>query len=220
MTAPTAQTEKDPIVRFVDWINKNRRTAIVVVATLILGVAAIMYWNAARERRESFANSLLETARNAAAAGNTALAANDLASLSTTHRGTAAAEEAAILLAQIRLADGQPQTAQAEMQRYIAQGPSAQFRAPAYGLLGNAFEQAQSLDSAAVAYRNAAQAAWYDFLEAQYLIDAARVLIQAGDTIEAAALYDRIITDLSETDMVMEARLRLGEIRGGGIDDR
>ncbi len=215
MTAPILPKEKDPVGNAVDWVKKNQGNLIIGVATLIIVIAFVMYWGVAQQRRENFANGLLETARAVAATGNTALAATDLASLATTHRGTTAAEEAAILLARIRLTDGQPEAAVTEMQRFISDGPSAQFRAPAFALLGNAFEQLNSLDSAAAAYNNAASVAWYDFLEAQYLIDAARVYTAAGDTNAAIEAYERILSELAETDMAMEARLRLGELRVG-----
>jgi predicted negative regulator of RcsB-dependent stress response len=219
VTAPTERAERDPVVRIVEWIKKNQRT-LIIVATLVVGtIAAIMYMRVASERRENFANTLLSNARAVAATGNAALAITDLTDLVTSHRGTVAAEEAEILLARLRVSDGQSEAAVQSLQEYIGRGPSDQFRAAAYGLLGVALETV-SLADAADAYESAAAEAWYDFLAAQYLLDAGRVLTASGDTARAVAAYQRILDDLSETDMVTEARLRLGELQRADIDNR
>ena len=220
MTAPTEHTERDPIVRIVEWIKKHQRIMIVGAAFVVVSVAAIMYMRVAEERRENFADTLVANARAAASSGNVALAIADLSDLSTSHRGTVAAEEAEILLGQLRLTEGQAQAAVQSLQEYIGRGPSDQFRPAAYGLLAVALEQTVNLTDAATAYKNAADASWYDFLEAQYLLEAARTLTESGDTAQAVVIYQRILDDLPETDMVMEARLRLGELLRSDIDNR
>ena len=220
MTAPTEHTERDPVVRTVEWIKKNQRL-LIIVATLVVGsIAAVMFMRVSSAREENFANSLLSNARAVAASGNTALAITDLSDLVMRHRGTIAAEEAEIMLARLRLSEGQGEAAVQALQDYIGSGPSDQFRAAAYGLLGVALEQTVNLRDAAAAYENAAAEAWYDFLSAQYLLDAGRVLTTVGDSTQAIATYQRIIDELPETDMVMEARLRLGELQRADIDSR
>jgi len=81
-------------------------------------------------------------------------------------------------------------------------------------------DQVMDFDGAAASYLNAADAAWYDFLQAQHLLEAGRVFAASGDTAQAIATYQRLLDDLSETDMVMEARLRLAEIQRTDIDSR
>jgi predicted negative regulator of RcsB-dependent stress response len=219
-TAPTEHKERDPVVRIVEWINKNQRTLIVVAVVVVGSIAAIMYMRVAGARKENFANSLLSNARAVAASGNAALAITDLSDLVMSYRGTIAAEEGEVLLARLRLSEGQSEAAVQALQNYIARGPSDQFRAAAYGLLGGALEQTANFADAAEAYETAAAEAWYDFLSAQYLLDAGRALVEAGDSSRAIATYQRILDDLSETDMAMEARLRLGELQRADIDNR
>lgn len=216
----TENTDRDPIDRIVDWIKKRQRTFIGVAAIVVLSIAGFVYMKAARERREHFASSLVANARAVAYSGNLALAITDLSEVTVSHRGTVAAEEAEILLAQLRLSEGQAEGAVRSLQEYVERGPSEQFRAPAYGLLGVALEQTVNLADAAVAYHQAADAAWYDFLKAQYLLDAGRVRTEIGDTAVAVSIYQRILDELPETDMVMEARLRLGELLKSDIDNR
>ena len=220
MTAPTEHTDRDPVVRIVEWIKKHQRTLLVALAVVVISVAAVMYMRMASERRENFASSLVANARAVANAGNAALAITDLSDLALSHRGTTAAEEAEILLGQLRLSEGQAEAAVQSLQEYIGRGPSDQFQAPAYALLAVALEQTSDLDGAAAAYQHAADAAWYDFLKAQQLLEAARVLTAVGDTTQAIAVYQRILDDLSETDMVMEARLRLAELQKADVDNR
>ncbi|MFC1639580.1 tol-pal system YbgF family protein [Gemmatimonadota bacterium] len=220
MTAPIEHTDRDPVVRIVEWIKKHQRMLLVALAVVVLSVATVMYMRVSKERRENFAAALISNARAVASSGNVALAITDLSDLAASHRGTVAAEEAEILLGQLRLSEGQADAAVQSLQEYIGRGPSDQFRAAAYGLLAVALEQTSDLGGAATAYKNAADAAWYDFLQAQNLLDAGRVLTTLGDTTEAIAIYRRILDDLSETDMVMEARLRLGELLRADVDSR
>lgn len=220
MTAPIEHTDRDPVVRIVEWIKKHQRTLIVALAIVVLSIAGIMYMRMAGERRENFASSLVANARAVANAGNVALAITDLSDIASSHRGTVAAEEAEILVGQLRLSEGQADAAAQSLQEYIGRGPSDQFEASAYGLLAVALEQTSDFNGAAAAYLDAADASWYDFLEAQHLLDAGRVFTQTGDTTQAIATYQKILDDLAETDMVMEARLRLAELQRADIDSR
>lgn len=220
MTAPIEHTDRDPVVRIVEWIKKYQRTLIIAIAIVVLSIAGIMYMRMASERRENFASSLVGNARAVANSGNVALAITDLSDIAASHRGTVAAEEAEILVAQLRLSEGQADAAVQSLQEYIGRGPSNQFVASAHGLLAVALEQIMDFDGAAAAYLNAADAAWYDFLQAQHLLEAGRIFAETGDTTQAIATYQRLLDDLPETDMVMEARLRLAEIQRTDIDSR
>ena len=218
MTAPIHETERDPVARIAAWAKRNQR-ALTVGAAIVVGAGALVYYFfAAERRREDFASRELSNARLVVASGNPALAATNLAQLVATHAGTIAADEAAILLAQIRLSEGQADQAVAELSSLVSRGPADQFVAPAYGLLGNALEQVGNRTEAADAYRSAAEAAWYGVLKAQYLVDAARVLTDLGDTAQAATAYEEVLRDLSETDVAAEARMRLAEMRKSGIE--
>jgi predicted negative regulator of RcsB-dependent stress response len=212
LTGPHSPEQPDAVVRTVEWLTKHRNQLLAGAAVIAAIVLAVWYFFAAQQRRETVADRDLESARMAAAAGNQALAASDLARLIETYGGTVAAEEGAIELARIRLTEGQPAAAMVELRKLIASGPRSQFLAPAHGLLGAALEQAGNYAEAAHEYLVAADAAWYDFLQAQYLLDAGHVLIGAGDTATAITTYERMIRDLAETDEVVEARVRLAEI--------
>ena len=208
----THRDERDPVAQIQKWIHEKQR-ALIMGATAV-GVIAVVVWFtfAAKERRERFALSELENARISIQSGNLALAASDLTQLVQTYGGTTAGDEAAILLARVRLLENQAGIAAVELRNFLAEEPASQFRAPAYSLLASALEATGNYAEAAEAYEVAAEAAWYDFLKADYLNDAGRVRLLAGDTTAARAAYQRVIDEFPETQGVIEARVRASEL--------
>jgi tetratricopeptide (TPR) repeat protein len=211
----TAQVE--PFVeRVVGWIKGHRQAAGWIATVLFVG-AGLFVWNLSSTRRsESIAARQLQGARYAFDNQNLPLAANELSRITENYAGTKAAEEARLLLAQVRLTQGQsPQVVQ--LLGDFAPSTSPQYRAQAYGLLGAAHENLGRPRDAAEAYERAAQAARMDFLEAQFLSDAGRAWVAAGDTAKGVASYRRIVEQLPETPAVVEAKVRLGEITKGTL---
>jgi predicted negative regulator of RcsB-dependent stress response len=182
----------------------------------VVVVAAVGVWfvREYRERKELAAQSALDAARAAVQANNLPLAASDLGRIVSSYRGTRTADEAAILLAQVRTLQGQPAVAAEELQRAIEQGFTDLYRAPAYGLLGTALEDAGRPLDAAAAYEAAASHAWYEFLKVQYLNDAGRAYAAAGDTARAIAVYRRVVTEFGDSEGATESRVRLAELEG------
>ena len=215
MTTPQAPAKQDPVERTIEWINKHRNQLIVGFAIIVVVALSTFLFTTSQRRKQDFASAELENARAVAAAGNLALAASDLSQLIDTYRGTLAAEEATIVLAQLRLTEGQPAAAMVEIRKLLDSGPSSQFVAPAHGLMGNALEQVGNASEAAQEYLVAADAAWYQFLSAQYLLDAGRAFRAAGDSASAITTYQRVVADFADTDLAVEARVRLNELRPG-----
>ena len=166
-------------------------------------------------RKEAFAGRALDQARNAAESGNLALAASELQKVSTTYSGTKAAQEAVITLNQVRLVNGQHELAAVGLQDFLKGRPSAQFRAPAYGLLGRALENAKRPADAADAYGKASAAAEVDYLRADYLLDAGRAWLAAGERDKAIASYERVTKEYPKTAANTEAEIRLTELTAG-----
>ncbi|MDZ4863472.1 MAG: tetratricopeptide repeat protein [Gemmatimonadota bacterium] len=164
------------------------------------------------QRKEAFAGRALDQARNAAESGNLALAASELQKVSTTFSGTRAAQEAVITLNQVRLVNGQHELAAVGLQDFLKGNPSPQFRAPAYGLLGRALENAKRPGEAADAYGKASGTADVDYLRADYLLDAARAWMAAGEREKAIASYQRVTKDFPKTAANTEADIRLAEL--------
>ena len=197
----------------IEWISKHRRRVTGTLAAVLVIAAGVWMTVQYQRNKQAQAERSLNEARVAAQSGNLPLAASDLSRLIATHGGTAAADEAFILLAQVRLIQDQPSLAVQELRGALSGGLETQFRAPAYGLLGTAEEQLGNMAAAGEAYETAAEESWYTFLKAQYLSDAGRVYWAAGDTTRALEAYERVLDEFEDSPSSTEARVRLGELR-------
>ncbi len=212
MTIPTTP-ERDPGKRIVEWVHTHRRSAIGTLVGVALIAGSIWFVLEYQQRKEVAAAVALEGTRMATQAGNLPLAASDLLRLIDTYPGTQAADEAVVILAQVRLGLDQPSIAVAELERAIEAGLADQFRAPAYGLLANALEHVGSPAEAGEAYENAAGATWYEYLSAEYLNEAGRAYWTAGDTARAISAFERVLSEFEDAPGATEARVRLAELR-------
>ena len=213
-TGQPAAAESSALTWLAEWIKGHRQAA--TYAGVVLALAAGLFgWNLlSTKTAERNAGSQLEQGRLALDSKNYPLAASVLAQVVENYSGTHAAQEGAILLAQVRLAQGQTQQAIDVLQRY-APNADRDFRAQAYGLLGAAYENALKPKDAATAYEQAAAAAQYPFLRAQFLADAGRAWIGAADTARALVAYRTIVQQLDSTSAVGEANVRIGELTKG-----
>ncbi len=202
--------------RFGAWVKAHRQLSSWIGAIVVVG-AGLFIWNLSTQRRsEEIASRDLQGARFAFENQNLPLAASELAKVVENYSGTNAAAEARLLLANVRLLQGQPQQAVAVMKDY-APGAGSAYRAQAYGLLAGAFENMGRFREAGEAYENASAAARLDFMKAQFLADAGRAWTVAGDTAKAVADYQRILKDYAKEGAATEAKVRLGELRKGTV---
>jgi tetratricopeptide (TPR) repeat protein len=196
------------------WIRSHKQAS--AYFAVALGIAAGLFaWSLLTAKTEERnAGGKLEQGRLALDSKNYPLAASVLSQVVENYSGTHAAQEGSILLAQVRLAQGQTQQAIDALQRFAPKADK-QFRAQAYGLLGAAYENALRPKDAAAAYEAAADAAEYPFLRAQFLSDAGRAWLSVGDTAKAIVAYRTIAEKLDSTSAAGEAKVRLGELTKG-----
>ncbi len=214
---PAAAGTENPILTALNaWIKGHRQAVSWLVTLMILG-AGLGAWSLMSSRQtEARAARDLVGARLAFESRNYPLAGSELSRIAENYSGTRAAEEATLLLAQVRLVQGQSQLAVEQLARF-APGASRQYKAQAYGLLGAAYENLGHAGEAAGAYEAAAAASGMPFLRAQYLSDAGRAWVAAGDTAKALTAYREIVTKLDSAGTVVEAKVRIGELtRGAG----
>ncbi len=211
---PAAAPDTNVLTWLVQWIKGHKQRAAYLGAALAL-VAILFVWNLLSTRTaERSAGRRLEQGRLALASKNFQLAASVLSQVVENYSGTRAAQEGNILLAQVRLAQGQSQQA-IDLLKEFASNASRDYRAQAYGLLGAAYENASHPRDAADAYQHAADAAQYPFLRAQFLSDAGRAWLAVGDTAQAIKAYKTIAQQLDSTSAATEAKVRLGELTKG-----
>jgi tetratricopeptide (TPR) repeat protein len=197
----------------VAWVKRHRQrlswgVGIVVVA------GGLFAWKVLSTREsERVASVQLSTARFALESKNYALAASELSRIVENYSGTRSANEAAVLLAQARLAQGQSQQAVTVLKDF-APGASADYRSQAYGLLGAAYENLGRASDAAGAYHLAANDARLPFLRNEFLADEARAWLLVPDTAKARSALEAIAGGTDSTRAVFEAKERLGELSG------
>jgi predicted negative regulator of RcsB-dependent stress response len=216
-TAAARAAEENPrLVAVARWIGANRQKALALASVLVIA-AGLVAWNSLSARQtEQAAGVRLNSARLAFESRNYPLAASELSQIVENYSGTRAAHEAHILLARVRLQQGQAQQAIELLKRY-APNADAAFRAQAFGLLGTAYENAGHPKEAADAYQQAAEAAQLPFLRAQFLADAGRAWVAAGDSAKAVQAYRAVLAESDSAAMLMgaEAKVRLAELTKG-----
>jgi predicted negative regulator of RcsB-dependent stress response len=217
-TAAGRAAEENPrLVAIARWIGAHRQKALALAAVLMVA-AGLLAWNSlSAKQTEQAAGVRLNAARLAYESRNYPLAASELSQIVENYSGTRAAHEAHILLAQVRLRQGQTQQAIELLKRYAPDADAA-FRAQAFGLLGAAYENLGHPKEAAEAYQQAANAARLAFLRAQFLADAGRAWVAAGDSASAVQAYRSILAESDSAAMLMaaEAKVRLAELTKGG----
>ena len=210
-----AATQVEPFFHRVLGWTRTHRQATNWVSAILFVAAVLVVWTASSTRRsEAIAGRQLQGARYAFDNNNLPLAASELARIIENYSSTNAAAEGRLLLAQVRLTQGQAQQA-VELLKDWASGSGGAFRAQAFGLLGAAYENLGKAREAAEAYQNGAERARMSFLKAQMLSDAGRAWAAAGDTTKAIAAYRRIVDDMPKEPAVTEATVRLGELTKG-----
>jgi predicted negative regulator of RcsB-dependent stress response len=196
------------------WVIQHRK-AVTWGALILLLAAGAFAWNFISTRQsERVASQQLSSARFALESKNYALAASELSRIAENYSGSRSADEASILLAQTRLAQGQSQQA-IDVLKQFAPKASADYRSQAYGLLGAAYENVGHPKEAAEAYEEASKNGRLPFERAQFLSDAGRSWLAARDTGRAVAAYQEIVSKLDSTASAFEAKVRLGELQAG-----
>ena len=206
--------EPNALTSLTNWIRNHKQAAAYLAVVLVVALGLFVWNLLSAKTAERSAGRQIAQGRLALDSKNYPLAASVLAQVVENFSGTHAAQEASILLAQARLAQGQTQQAIEVLQR-AAPKADKYFRAQTYGLLGAAYENALRLKDAASAYEAAAAAALYPFLRAQFLADAGRAWLAAGDTAKALAAYRTITEKLDSTSAAGEAKVRVGELTKG-----
>lgn len=202
--------------RFVGWVRAHRTLSSWIGTILVVGVGLFLWTQSTKQKTQDIASRDLQGARFAFENQNLPLAASELARVMENYSGTDAAEESRLLLANVRLLQGQPQQAVDVLNDY-APGAGRAYRAQAYGLLGAAYENLGRFREAAGAYESGVNAGQLDFFKAQLLSDAARAWVAAGETSKAIANYQRILKDFAKEGSATEAKVRLAELTKGAV---
>jgi predicted negative regulator of RcsB-dependent stress response len=219
MTKSETQTalppdDRDRLEPLVKWVRANEKVVAGIAVGIAIAAAGIWFAVSAGERREAFARRELSQARQAADAGNLPLAASDLSRVVSSFRKTLAGQEAQLVLAEVRLRQGQADLAATELRGFLEGAVKPQYRTQAYELLGFALEQTGRPAEAGRAFEDGSDAALggYKYLSASLLLHASRAYASAGDTAAALRVLERLASEFGETSAAQEAQLRMAEL--------
>ncbi|MEO5511640.1 MAG: tetratricopeptide repeat protein, partial [Longimicrobiales bacterium] len=193
------------------WASRNRKA--VTIGTIAVAVAVIgtlWYGNYRRSMTER-ATTELTRVRATVQSGNNALAVADLEKYLGSFGATKPAAEARLMLAQQYLLAGQADKAIDTLEKLGGNEKTAE-GAQASILLANAYETSKALDKAERTYLALGNAAPFLYMKQEALDNAARLRIEQGNPLGAAALYQKIIDMTPETAPERDVyQLRMGE---------
>jgi predicted negative regulator of RcsB-dependent stress response len=191
-----------------DWARTNAKA--LVVALIVVGAAALTFWFYQRTQtiRATRAEAALNSARQSYTAGNMPLAEADLKRLTERYDGTAAATQAAMLLAQLYYDQGKADEGIAALN---AAKPSDTDDAAVEGLKAAGLEQKGQFAEAAARYLAAAGMSDRKNVRDTYTADAARAFATADNKAEAIRLWTQLAED-EQSFYAAEAKVRLGEL--------
>ena len=211
--ATTAQPKAES---FVDWFHINSRV-ISIGAFAVVAIAFGVWFVQRQSLNETISSDKqLLTAKQSLNSGNAPLAEADLKKVVDRYADKPAGIEAGLLLAQIKLDKSDYQGAVTDLKALsskVSSGPSA---APIRGLLGDAVAQLGKPADAAVEYVKAAGLAAGPNEKGFWMAKAGRSDLDAGKTAEARRIFEDLAAQHDNEAMAAEARVRLGEITGGG----
>jgi len=221
--APTVETQKPPAspaaipaAGDVTFFTPQRlRLLGYAGAAALVIAAAVWFMVTANHRKQEYAGRALDEARNAAEQGDMGAAVQGFTRVVTSYKGTGAAYEASLGIAQARLVSGQNELAIASLTDFLKTNPPDFYAAPAYGLLGTAYENTARWGDAQAAHRKSADLAGVEYLKASALLDAGRAARIGGKRDDAIAIYREILEKHGKTAAQTEAQIRLAELTGG-----
>jgi predicted negative regulator of RcsB-dependent stress response len=196
---------------FAAWARKNAQVILTAATIVVVGAAVYMYYRYYEGHREGRAGAeFLSVAAEARAGGNEQLAARDLENFSHKFDGTTEADQARLLLAQIKLKSNKPRDALPLLQTVA--GHRTPVRAQGLILLGSAQAAAGDAKSAAESYRKAADEAASPFEKTQALRELALLNEQRGDWKGAADTWQKLVDGAAAgTQDRAEFEMRLAE---------
>src|SRR5262245_57762029 len=199
------------------WAREHARK---IVIGVFLAAAAIVillgYRNFAIKKGEA-ATLQLDRVRSTVQSGNAQLARRDLQQFVRDYNGTAAAQEANLMLGEMQLAAGELQNAISTLQP-LARDVEDPLGYNAALMLASAYELNKQYDQADRVLLRIADDARFDYQKREALNRAANVRAANRNAAGAIQLYERILAsfDPKDTDLIPEKNLyamRLAELR-------
>ena len=194
-----------------DWMQVHVREVLIAVAVIVLAVGGVILYRSASATQAAQAEQALTGPEQALQAGNLPLAQSDLKKVITRYANTAAAAQAAMLLADSYYQQQKYAEGVAALQQASTNGAARSFAPAIERLIAEGYVQQGKPKDAAAHFVAAAAKSPYPTEQARLRADAARAYASAGDTASAVATWRQLL-DQTKTGEAAEAQLMLGEL--------
>jgi tetratricopeptide (TPR) repeat protein len=179
-------------IAFGTWARANAQAIMVAAAIALVGAGSTLYYRYNSAQRAGKAGAeFLAVAAQARSGGNESLAARDLENFSHKYNGTVEADQARLMLGQIKLKNNQARAAIPLFQK-VADGGTP-IRVQGLVLLGDAQAAAGNVNGAVAAYKEAADRAKLPFEKAGALRSLAELYEQRSDYPAAATTWAQLV---------------------------
>lgn len=189
------------------WAKRNARMIIALSVLAVVVVGGLVVWTYLKGQREAAAaEQLMALRQNPAVA--TAAGSRELETFIQKYDGTTEADEARLMLAELRMNAGNPRAAVSELTRLAGSGSS--LAAQAGMMLGSAHAQAGDRPAAIRAYEQAAEKTRLRYQRFEALGQAALQHEVGGNFAAAAEIYRRLLGEAepnSQQATVVEMRM-------------
>ncbi len=194
-----------------EWMQLHVREIIIAVLVVVVAVGGVFLYRSAAATQAAQAEQALVGPEEALEAGNVPLAQSDLRTVMKRYAKTAAAAEAAILLADSYYAQQKFADGVAALQGAPRTGAAKSFASAIEQLVGEGYIQEGKPKDAAAHFSAAATMTPYPTEQARLHASAARAYAAAGDTAAAVAIWKQLV-DQPKSGEASEAQLLLGEL--------
>ena len=212
-TSSSSSLSDDPMEKLGDWFQSNSRPISMAVGGVAVAALAIFGYRSYSSGQNAKASTALYAAQAPMAQGNMDEATKALDKVAKNYSGTAAGQQAALLLAQAFYEQKKHAEGIASLEKSVG-GASADFRASMESMIAVGYELEGKPTEAAAHYAKASAAAKFDNDKKSYDASQARSLMAAGKNAEAKKIWEELVK--SDSPSAQEANVRLGELAGSG----
>jgi outer membrane protein assembly factor BamD (BamD/ComL family) len=205
----------DPVENLTMWVQANSKTLLMGLGGVALVAAGLFGYRYLSDAKVAKSSAALYAAQGPLLEGNLPEAQTQLQRVATTYAGTAAGQQATLLLAQALYDQKQYQGGISALEK-AGGSATREHKAAFEALMAGGYEGLGNLDKAAEAYGKAAAAALTTPEKNQYLTSQARSLMLAGKLEDAKKIFLELAAD-NTSQYAQEARVRLGEIAGASV---
>lgn len=196
-----------------EWLQSNGRPIGMAVGGIAVAALAILGYRSYTSGQNAKASTALYAAQAPLSQGKFEDAAKALDKVSKSFAGTAAGQQAVLLMAQALFEQKKYAEGVDALEKSVG-GASADFKASMESMMAVGFELQGKFADAATHYGKASTAAKFDNDKSSYKASEARSLMSAGKNAESKKIWEELANSDGPTSQ--EAKVRLGELAGAG----